>query len=139
MNAAADTPGAVIRFEPDRVYVMRWLGDSGDTAQSSRYTVVARTAKTVTVASDSDPTPRRHRIHIRDGVERIDPHGRYSLSPVLSADRDTGRYFPPTTAPADAVCSCGHRFDQHNHDGRRRTPLEGCSECLCIDYEAVQS
>lgn len=50
------------------------------------FTVVGRTEKTVTI----DPRSRgavRRKVRIgSDGVERCDPHGRYSMSPVLAAD-----------------------------------------------------
>lgn len=50
------------------------------------FKVVARTEKTVTIESGSRGTVRR-KVRVSDGVERCDPHGRYSMSPVISADR----------------------------------------------------
>lgn len=51
------------------------------------FKVVSRTEKTVTIESGSRGIVRRKVRIGDDGVERLDPHGRYSMSPVLSADR----------------------------------------------------
>jgi hypothetical protein len=50
------------------------------------FEVVSRTEKTVTIKSASRSDVRR-KVRVIDGVETIDPHGRYSMSPVLSADK----------------------------------------------------
>lgn len=50
------------------------------------FTVISRTEKTVTIESRHNKVVRRKVRVGADGVERIDPHGRYSMSPVLSAD-----------------------------------------------------
>lgn len=50
------------------------------------FEVIARTAKTVTIRSKAWGEQQR-RIRHWDGVESIDPLGRYSMSPVLRADR----------------------------------------------------
>jgi hypothetical protein len=49
-----------------------------------RFTVLSRTDKTVVLSYHGKPT--RRRLRIVDGIEACDPHGRYSMSPVLSAD-----------------------------------------------------
>ena len=48
------------------------------------FTVVKRTAKMVTISSPSRRTVAR-KVRVYDGVEHLDPHGNYSMSPVLSA------------------------------------------------------
>jgi hypothetical protein len=50
------------------------------------FKVIGRTEKTVTIESRSRGAVRRKVRVGSDGVERCDPHGRYSMSPVLSAD-----------------------------------------------------
>jgi hypothetical protein len=47
------------------------------------FTVTARTDKTVTITVHGKPV--RRKVRLSDGVEAIDPHGRYSMSPVLRA------------------------------------------------------
>lgn len=47
------------------------------------FTVSARTDKTVTITAHGKPV--RRKVRLSDGVEAIDPHGRYSMSPVLRA------------------------------------------------------
>lgn len=49
------------------------------------YNVTHRTAQMITVASEGRTA--RRKIRLRDGVEEIDPKGRYSMAPVLRADR----------------------------------------------------
>jgi hypothetical protein len=49
------------------------------------YHVTHRTAQTITIRSEGKCA--RRKIRMRDGVEEIDPKGRYSMSPVLRADR----------------------------------------------------
>lgn len=73
------------RFENGRRYYCRCFGD-----HVSRFTVTARTAQTVTIVQDGETVARRRRVRVWDGVERVDPFGRYSQSPVLSADRPEG-------------------------------------------------
>ena len=56
------------------------------------YTVVKRTAKTVTIQEIDENGEKRGeeircRITVRDGVEEVSPKGKYSMSPVLKADR----------------------------------------------------
>lgn len=78
------------RFEIGATYVMRTYSDGDDYA--SRYTVVARTAKFVTIRGDfpdNTPNPHDRRVGIRvwDGEEVCSPWGRYSMAPVLSSSR----------------------------------------------------
>lgn len=50
------------------------------------FEIVSRTEKTVMLKSSSRGLVRRKVRIGTDGVERCDPHGRYSMSPVISAD-----------------------------------------------------
>lgn len=50
-----------------------------------KFEVLARTDKTVTIKKHGNVV--RRKIRVSDGVEKIDPLGRYSMSPVLSADK----------------------------------------------------
>ncbi|MCK1668607.1 hypothetical protein [Bradyrhizobium sp. 153] len=50
-----------------------------------RFEVVGRTDKTVTIRS-RDGRETRRKVRISNGMEAIDPMGRFSMSPVLSAD-----------------------------------------------------
>lgn len=49
------------------------------------FVVVKRTAKMVTIKSGPRIVARK--VRVRDGIEELDPHGRYSMSPVLTADK----------------------------------------------------
>ena len=50
-----------------------------------RFEIVSRTEKTITLKSHGKLV--RRKVRIVCGVEACDPHGRYSMSPVLTADR----------------------------------------------------
>jgi len=47
------------------------------------FTVIGRTAQWVTITAHSKPV--RRKVRLVNGIEHIDPHGRYSMSPVLAA------------------------------------------------------
>jgi hypothetical protein len=68
------------KFEVGKTYSCRSICDY-DCIFS--FEVIARTEKTVTIKS-AGRTVRR-KVRLSDGVECIDPHGRYSMSPVLFA------------------------------------------------------
>lgn len=72
-----------MRFQVGKTYFTRSLCDHECIFS---FEIVSRTEKTVTIKWYGDYVTRR-KIRIgSDGVERIDPHGRYSMSPILSAD-----------------------------------------------------
>ena len=50
------------------------------------YTVVKRTPKFITILKDSGETKRR-KVEIWNNAETIYPEGRYSMCPILSANR----------------------------------------------------
>lgn len=72
----------MLKFQPGRTYTARSIGDHDCVF---KFTVVARTAHMVTLRSDRGDKARK--VRIWDGVECLDPLGRYSMSPVLRADR----------------------------------------------------
>ncbi|HMJ44223.1 MAG TPA: hypothetical protein VK522_18300 [Pseudolabrys sp.] len=78
------TPAAVIpaiaQFVVGETYTCRSICDS-DCIFS--FTIVRRSEKTVTIGSHGKEV--RRTIRVVDGAEQIDPHGRYSMSPVLRA------------------------------------------------------
>ena len=49
------------------------------------FTVISRTAKTVTITVHGKPA--RRGISIWNGVEQFSPFGTYSMSPIISADK----------------------------------------------------
>lgn len=71
------------RFEIGKTYATRSLCD-WDTVFS--FTVVARTAKTVTIESNAWGQVKRG-IRLYGDVESCKPLGSYSMSPTIHADR----------------------------------------------------
>jgi hypothetical protein len=49
-----------------------------------RFEVLKRSEKTITIITHND-RPVRRTVRVVNGVECCDPHGRYSMSPVLRA------------------------------------------------------
>lgn len=49
------------------------------------FKVLSRTEKTVYIRG-SMKTEGRRKVRVWNGVEQIDPYGRYSMAPILSAD-----------------------------------------------------
>lgn len=76
----ANDNAAPARFEVGRTYRCRSICDY-DCIFS--FTILARTEKTVTIKHHNNTV--RRKVRLSDGVEAIDPHGRYSMSPVLRA------------------------------------------------------
>ncbi len=70
-------------FIPGRTYFAR---SACDYDCIFRFEVVRRTAKTVFISYHGQITGRRVRLD-GDGIEMIDPMGRFSMSPVLRANR----------------------------------------------------
>lgn len=73
-----------MKFEVGKTYSTR---SACDHECIFSFEVIGRTEKTVTIQSRSRGSVRRKVRVGSDGVERLDPHGRYSMSPVLSADK----------------------------------------------------
>lgn len=73
------------KFQVGRVYCCR-LVTNYDT--ELRYMVVSRTAKYITVERLDAVETKRLGVRVWDGVELCNPWGRYSMAPVLRADRE---------------------------------------------------
>ena len=71
-------------FKTGATYTYRFICDSDSKVD---VTIERRTAKSVWIKDAHNGDTVRRGIRIHNGVERIDPLGRYSMSPVLSADR----------------------------------------------------
>ena len=67
------------KFEAGKRYFTRFAGDAD---QKIFLTIASRTDKTV-----KTPEGRTLRVKERDGVEFVYPMGRYSMCPVIHADR----------------------------------------------------
>jgi hypothetical protein len=67
----------MISFEIGTTYSTRMIGDHNAIV---RITVAARTAKTIVTTEG-----KRLRIYEYNGDERVNPCGRYSMAPVISA------------------------------------------------------
>jgi hypothetical protein len=72
---------APAKFEVGKTYATRSICDHDCIF---RFEVVSRTEKFVTLSAHGKL--RRRKVRLYDGVERCDPHGVYSMSPVLGAD-----------------------------------------------------
>ena len=72
----------VTKFEVGGTYCCRSAGDR-DCVFS--FAVADRTEKTVVLRSSRGEV--RRKVRVRNDVEEVDPFGRYSMSPVLKADR----------------------------------------------------
>lgn len=72
-----------MQFQTGKTYQTRSIGDH-DCIFS--FTVLARTAKSVTVDVNGERVRRGVRVH--EGVERFMPFGSYSMAPCISADRE---------------------------------------------------
>ena len=51
------------------------------------FTVIARTARFITIIQEGETTPKRVGVRTWNGVESASPLGTYSMAPVLSANR----------------------------------------------------
>jgi hypothetical protein len=71
------------QFQVGKTYVTRSICDY-DTMFS--FTILARTAKTVTVKVHNGKTAKRG-LYLYEGVEQFKPYGSYSMCPIISADR----------------------------------------------------
>ncbi len=70
------------QFQVGKTYATRSICDS-DTW--FKFTILARTAKTVTVPVHNGKTAKRG-IYIYEGVEQFKPYGSYSMCPIVGAD-----------------------------------------------------
>ena len=68
-------------FQTNKDYLMNWITSEA----KLRWTVIKRTAKTVTLQSMHGETTNRRIKTDKKGNEYCEPLGRYSMSPVLRA------------------------------------------------------
>ncbi len=77
----------MIRFEAGKEYRER---SASDYTCILSFNVVRRTDKNVWISDRAfHKTTIRRRIHVSDGVEYIWPLGKYSMAPILRANRET--------------------------------------------------
>lgn len=69
----------MIQFEAGKTYATRFIGDADNIL---RVTIAKRTAKTVTTTEG-----KTFRVSEHNGAEIFAPLGRYSMSPMMRADR----------------------------------------------------
>lgn len=83
MNAT-ETAAAVTKFEAGVSYYCR---SACNYDCIWHFRIIRRTAKSVWIINDEDGKICRKGVGVWDGVEKFEPFGRYSMSPVVSADR----------------------------------------------------
>ena len=88
------------RFEVGKVYASR---SACDHEAIFKFTILARTAKTVTVTVFGNTVKRG--ISVYNGVEQFKPHGSYSMAVIISADRTFDAKPEPTYNPPAAYNS----------------------------------
>jgi hypothetical protein len=71
-----------IQFQPKQTYISRLVTDSDSIIS---FTVLKRTAKTVTVLGDMLKVPTVFRVSLYNDIEQFKPWGSYSMCPVISA------------------------------------------------------
>lgn len=72
----------MIQFQTGNIYSIGWIGDSELT---TLYTVIKRTAKTVTLQRAGQTETIRRKIDFWDDYETCRPTGNYSMAPTLCA------------------------------------------------------
>lgn len=82
MQASKQAAPEPVRFEVGVSYFCRSACDS---ECIWHFRIIRRTASSVWIEVDGKPC--RRGIRVWDGIEKFDPFGRYSMSPVVSADR----------------------------------------------------
>lgn len=80
-----DTAVATVQFEEGRTYSCRSVCDYDSIF---RFTVLSRTPKFVVLDRGEGRPPVRVGVKVHDDVEYVLPLGRYSMAPVLRADRE---------------------------------------------------
>ena len=81
------------KFEIGKNYGVFSPGDQDGYDTTSVFTVISRTDKFVTLSSPEYEShlprgPKRRKVCVIDDEECCDPVGRYSMAPVLRANRD---------------------------------------------------
>lgn len=73
-----------MKFEIGKTYTAR---SACDHECVFRFTVVERSEKTIVITDGRDDGACRRAVNTRDGVEFCFPQGRYSMAPIITADR----------------------------------------------------
>lgn len=71
-------------FEVGKIYSTRSICDYDCIF---RFTVLSRSAKFITVSDPTGGKTRRSGVYLYDGIEHSMPLGRYSMAPVIRADK----------------------------------------------------
>lgn len=71
-------------FEINKMYLMNWVGDAD---LKTKYKVIKRTAKTITVQHRDEIKNCRVSVSYDGTEETIFPTGKYSMAPVLRASK----------------------------------------------------
>ena len=100
-NKKNDQNNNLATFEVGQTYQMRSVGDYNCVWS---FTVVKRTAKTITLEGDTEqPGTISRRVYEFQGVEQVRPFGSYSMCPILGADKVAGEAPAAPAAPATPV------------------------------------
>jgi len=75
----------MIQFKTGSVYRTRSPGDHDCILD---YKIISRTAKTLKSFDKMDNQIKTYRISVWEGVEQFYPWGKFSMSPVMSADNE---------------------------------------------------
>jgi hypothetical protein len=84
MTTETATAAAVVKFEIGVSYFCR---SACNYDCIWHFRIVRRTGKSVWIVDDETGKEVRKGVRVWDGVEKFEPFGRYSMSPVASADR----------------------------------------------------
>ena len=105
----------VKKFEVGKHYFTRSICDHNCIFA---YTIINRTAKTVTIQDEFGKIKGRRKIYIYNGKETINPEGNYSMSPTV----DAGDLLPGEGELKELV-SALHKADMQKHEEARKQLL----------------
>lgn len=98
----------------------------------TRFTVIDRTARFVTLHQAGEAEPIRKGIYVYNGAEHTRPYGSYSMNPIVSADRPAGgdRHGNYHASEGLDLCPCGVKYWENDR----------CVDCGArFDPKGVQS
>ena len=84
-DQALSVPVSVTRFEVGKKYQHGWIGNS---QLSTTYTVISRTKHFIHLKENGPLTFKKIKIFNYEGSERCYPRGKYSMCPILSAEKE---------------------------------------------------
>lgn len=118
------------KFEIGKTYTMRSIGDH-DCVWT--YTVVKRTAKTITISDGTETKTCRVNAQVSEdrNAETIFPVGRYSMCPTLSADKEE---MPEVQEPAEEA-----KAEAKIITFPRRNVMKGFAGLLRSEIKKVES